>query len=150
MTDYKNLRVDREIKEDDSQTDACGCDCSTDGCCDDTNKSEEKEAGPISLTLDGKSIDVHPEDNNIVDVAARAKIAIPAPCYLAKRKYGCCNACVIEVDGKQKFACSTSPKNGMNITVNREDLKALRKERLLKYKEGIRTGNLVPCSSSGK
>ena len=121
MIDYKNLRVDKA-----------------------------DETKQITITIDGKSIDVNPEDKNIVAIASRSKIGIPAPCYLAKRKNGCCNACVIEVDGEQKYACSTSPKDGMNITVNRDDLKSLRKQRLLKYNEGIKNGNPVPCSSSGK
>ncbi|MCK5512878.1 MAG: (2Fe-2S)-binding protein [Deltaproteobacteria bacterium] len=101
----------------------------------------------MKVNIDGRSINLHSKDKNIVNVASRAKIGIPAPCYLAKRNFACCNACVIEVDGHKKYACSTPPKDGMNITINREDLKSLRKQRLLRYKEGIINGRPLPCSS---
>ena len=101
-----------------------------------------------SVTIDGQMIDLTPFDNNIIDLASRAKIKIPAPCYHTKRSKGCCSACVVEIDGEQKFACSTSPENGMKIVVDRADLKALRKQRLLEYKEGIKSGNPCECSLS--
>jgi len=101
-----------------------------------------------SVTIDGQMIDLTPFDNNIIDLASRAKIKIPAPCYHNKRSKGCCSACVVEIDGEQKFACSTSPENGINIVVDRADLKALRKQRLLEYKEGIKSGNPCKCSLS--
>jgi predicted molibdopterin-dependent oxidoreductase YjgC len=104
---------------------------------------------PISVTIDGQVISVTSTDKNIVDVASRAKIAIPAPCYRAKQSKGCCSACVVEIDGEQKFACSTVPENGMNIVVDRADIKAIRKQRLLKYKEGIKSGNPCKCDLSG-
>ena len=72
---------------------------------------------------------------NIVDVAARAKIGIPAPCYHDGRGDGCCQGCVVEIGGEETFACSTFPKNGMNIITNSVALKTLRKERILAYTE---------------
>lgn len=99
-----------------------------------------------SVRIDGQMIDLTPFDNNIVDLASKAKIKIPAPCYHNKRSKGCCNVCVVNIDGEQKFACSTVPQHGMNIIVDRADLKAIRKQRLLEYKEGIKKG--VPCECS--
>jgi len=46
---------------------------------------------------------------------------------------------------EQKFACSTMPQHGMNIVVDRADLKAILKQRHLEYKEGIKSVN--PCKS---
>lgn len=89
----------------------------------------------------------YPFDNNILDIAGRAEIRIPAPCYRDQRNKGCCSACVVEIDGEQQFACSTTPRKGMNIVVDRADLKAMWKQRLMEYKEGIKTGNLCQCSS---
>ena len=102
----------------------------------------------MNIKIDGRLIKVRHDDKNIVDVADREKIGIPAPCYHAQRKQGCCNSCVVEINGKHRYACSTSPENGMEIIVNREDLIALRKERLLKYKTGIENGNPCECRSS--
>jgi NADH-quinone oxidoreductase subunit G len=92
----------------------------------------------INVTIDGQLIEVTPFDQNIVEIASRAKITIPAPCYRAKLGEGCCSVCVVEIDGAQVFACSTIPKHGMNVVVDRADLKAIRKQRLLEYKESIK------------
>ena len=125
------------------------CGCSTTSCCDDSRTTINQIQQHMRVTIDGKMIDVTPFDKNIIDVAGRAKIRIPAPCYRTQRKYGCCSACVVEIDGEQKFACSTVPANGMNIVVNRADLKAIRKQRLLEYKEGVKSGNPIECSLPG-
>jgi len=102
----------------------------------------------MKITIDGQVIEVNPSDKNIVDVADRAKIGIPAACYRAQQNKGCCHACVIEIDGDQKFACSTAPEDGMEIVLNRADLSALRKARLLEYKDGIESGNPCECDCS--
>jgi predicted molibdopterin-dependent oxidoreductase YjgC len=99
-----------------------------------------------SITIDGQKIKLTPFENNIVDLACRAKIKIPAPCYRTQRNKGCCGVCVVVIDGEQKFACSTISQHGMNIVVDRADLKAIRKRCLVEYKEGIK--NVNPCKSS--
>ena len=101
----------------------------------------------MKVTIDGTSIEVNLADKNIVEVAKRARIGIPAPCYLANRKKGCCNGCVVEIDGKQEFACATKPQDGMNIIVKRNDLVQLRKTRLAEYGNGIKTGKPCKCSA---
>jgi len=106
-------------------------------------------AKPMSIKIDGQVIEVHSGDQNIVDAASRANIAIPAPCYRARQSKGCCKACVVEVDGELKFACATIPKDGMDIVLDRADLKAIRKQRVKEYKEGIRSGNPCKCDMSG-
>jgi len=102
----------------------------------------------MNITIDGKIIKFNSNDENIVDIADRSKIGIPAPCYRAKKSKGCCSTCVVEIDGEQKFACATKPKDGMNIIVNRLDLKLIRKKRLLKYTEGIKNDNSCGCNCS--
>ncbi len=94
-----------------------------------------------SATIDGQIIELTPFDNNIIDMVSRANIKIPAPCYRTIRSKGCCSVCVVKIDGEQKFACSTIPQNGMNIVVDREDLKAIRKQRLIEYKESRKKEN---------
>ncbi len=89
----------------------------------------------MNIIIDGKEVIFTGEDKNIVDLADRVGIGIPAPCYRSNQKNGCCKACVIEIDGKQAYACGTKPEENMNIIVNRADLKAIRKERINKYYE---------------
>jgi len=116
---------------------------------DDKNtNSDSVLVDKITISIDGKHIEVNPDDKNIVDVATRAKIGIPAPCYRNDRKNGCCNACVVDINGEQKFACSTPPADGMEIIVNREDLKDIRKQRLLDYAIGKTTESSCGCSCS--
>lgn len=89
----------------------------------------------MKIIIDEKWIEVSPKDKNIIDVADRAKIRIPAPCYRTKRNKGCCQVCVIEINGKKEYACVTKPIDGMNIIFNRDDLNQIRKERMIKYQE---------------
>lgn len=101
----------------------------------------------MHIFIDDKKAGFTKDDDNIVQVADRAGIGIPAPCYRAKHKNGCCNACVIEIEGKQAFACSTKPAKGMNITLNRDDLKAVRKKRLEEYRDNPEKGCGCSCGS---
>ena len=87
----------------------------------------------MKVMIDGKEVEIYEADKNIVEVAARAGVVIPAPCYRGNREKGCCQACVVEVDGKEAYACVTKPDDGMRITVSREDLNQLRKERVKAY-----------------
>lgn len=116
-----------------SSNPSCGCTPTSDG-----NDAIDLTKKNISVTIDGQVINVHPQDKNIVDVAKRNKIRIPVPCYLNERKFGCCNACIVEVDGMQKAACSTVPQHNMHIVVNRVDLKAIRKQYLLEYQVSMK------------
>jgi len=95
----------------------------------------------MNIKIDGKEIIVKDTTKNIVEIADENGITITAPCFRNKKKNGCCNACVIEVDGLQKYACGTKAEEGMEITYNRDDLAALRKERLERYAKAIKTGD---------
>lgn len=91
-----------------------------------------------SIILDGQSIEVDLFDNNIIDVANRANITIPTPCYRNKQSTGCCHGCVVEIDGEQKYACSTKPIDRMNIVIDRTDLKKIRKKAITEYKDALK------------
>ena len=131
--------------------DTTDCGCSVSSCGNGLSVSDPQDIAPadIKITIDGQTVKATTNDKNIVDAASKAKIGIPAPCYHAKRTKGCCRACVLEIDGEQKFACSTVPKDGMNIVVDKADLKKIRKQRLMEYREGIKSGNHCACSPSG-
>ena len=93
----------------------------------------------INIAIDEKEVKVLAEDKNIVDIAKRVQIKIPAPCYTANRKNGCCKACVVEINGDHQYACSTKPQVGMIIITDREDLNLLRKKRISDYRKNIPT-----------
>lgn len=99
----------------------------------------------MHIKIDGRSIEVINLNQTIVDIAASNGIGIPAPCYKAKRKYGCCNGCAVLVNGELKYACTVRPTRDMDIKVNTEALKALRRENLMKYKEAIKKGEKLEC-----
>lgn len=104
----------------------------------------------MNITMDGKSVEIFEDDKNIVDVATRAGVRIAAPCYRADRKHGCCKACVVEVDGKQEYACATKPTEGANVVVDRDDLTQLRKKRLKAFSENRKDPqNNCACDCSG-
>lgn len=103
----------------------------------------------MNMTIDGKQVEIFEDDNNLVEVADRASIGVVAPCFRAKRKNGCCKACVVEVDGEQKYACATKPEDGMNVILNREDLAQIRKERLHAYKEAKNDPLNSGCDCTG-
>ncbi len=105
----------------------------------------------MKVTIDGKPVTINIDDKNIVDIADRAHISIPAPCYRANRSKGCCKSCLVEVNGKKQYACITKPLDGMNIIVNREDLKKIEKENIKKYKEALKdAGKGCDCDCSGE
>ena len=89
----------------------------------------------MKITIDGRQIKISPEDKNIIDVADRAKIGIPAPCYRNNRRRGCCQVCLVEIDDARKYACVTKPVDGMNIIFDRDDLNKIRKEKIKEYRE---------------
>lgn len=102
----------------------------------------------MKIKIDQKEIVVTDPNKNIVEIAEANGITITAPCFRNKKKHGCCNACVVEIDGIQNYACATKPQDGMNITYNREDLTDIRKVRLEKYAEGIKNNGNNECGCS--
>ncbi len=101
----------------------------------------------MQVVIDGKGVEVLSSDRNIVDLADRARIKILNPCNKNEKADGCCRSCVVEINGEQKFACSTKPKSGMNIVISRDDLKLLRKTRLQEFKEFKKKNKAGSCCS---
>lgn len=129
-------------------TNSSSSDCSSGSCCDGPTIAPEILQAPpipIKIIIDGTEIEATSHDTNLVDAADKAGIRIPAPCYRGKKKGTCCKACAVEIDGEQHYACGTQPRNGMNIIVNRDDLKAIRRKRLLEYGDTIKNSNSSNC-----
>ena len=109
------------------------------GCrCASSNQNADRPLAG-SVTLDGQRVAYTQADTTLVELARRFDISLAAPCHDAEQRFGCCNACVIEVDGRQRFACTTAPADGMDIVVSREDLVALRRERFESYRAHLLT-----------
>ena len=106
----------------------------------------------MRIIIDEQEIEVSPEDRNVIDTAHRAKINIPALCYRFKINKECCQACVVEINDRQEYACGTKPVDGMSIIFNRIDLNIIRIERIKKYQERPKepsTDNSCKCDCSG-
>lgn len=89
--------------------------------------------GKIEIEFDGKTIYTDNEEDNIVQIAEKNGIYIPAPCYRNKKGAGCCKGCNVEVNGERKPACRAKVEDGMKVVYNRKDLIENRKENLLAY-----------------
>lgn len=139
-----------EEEDKSSSKESSCCDTANSSCCSprQSDKEESISTKVAKITIDGIELDINDPSKNLVEIAKEAKITIPAPSYHAKRKHGCCKACVVEADGEQTYACGTKARDGMNVIVNREDLNALRKERLLAYKKGIENDSPMKCNRS--
>lgn len=99
----------------------------------------------MKVIMDGKSMIVENEKENLVELAAKNGIGIPAPCYRTKQAHGCCNGCVVLVNGKEQFACVTLPKDGMTVEVYTPELVEKRRKLFGLYREAISKGEMLPC-----
>jgi len=98
------------------------------------------------IRIDGREIEVTDPNKNIVEIADDNGLSISAPCYRSKVRKGCCKGCAIMVNGTLKYACCTRPTRNMDIKINTEELKNLRKKNILKYKEDLKYGKVAPCN----
>lgn len=70
----------------------------------------------ITINIDGKAIETT-EGEYILNAARANDIFIPAICYLSRCSPTlACRLCLVEVDGKQAYACNAKSKDGMNIS----------------------------------
>ena len=86
----------------------------------------------INLTIDGKSVQA-PEGSSILEAAKLVGIEIPSLCYHPDLTVKAnCRMCVVRVEGQRGAipSCQTKAVEGMKVTTNSEDLRALRKTNL--------------------
>jgi len=106
------------------------------------------DIGKMSITINNRSIEILQEDKTLIEIAGRAKIGIPAPCYRSQNS-GCCKACVVEINGSYGYACCTKPVDGMTVVTNRNDIKAIQKERLEIYRQNLNDPAYVESCDCG-
>jgi NADH-quinone oxidoreductase subunit G len=72
----------------------------------------------VTITIDGTEFKAK-EGEYILNAARANDVFIPAICYLTRCSPTlACRICLVEVDGKQVYACNAKVKEGMDITVD--------------------------------
>ncbi len=80
------------------------------------------------MVIDGINVEINGE-KNILELIRKAGIKLPTFCYYSELSiYGACRMCMVENKwGGLDAACSTPPKDGMEIFTNTERLRKYRK-----------------------
>jgi len=102
----------------------------------------------MQIQIDETKIEVKDPNLNIVQIAKANRITIPAPCFNTNHEFGCCKACIIEIDEIIYYACGTKPENGMKIIFDRNDLNILRIDRIKEFSENKQKGVISECDCS--
>ena len=81
-----------------------------------------------SMIIDGIHVEINGE-KNLLELIRKAGINLPTFCYYSELSiYGACRMCMVENKwGGLDAACSTPPKDGMEIFTNTERLRKYRK-----------------------
>ena len=96
----------------------------------------------MKIRFDGTEFMIEDTSKNIVEIAKDNGIYITAPCFYNKRENGCCNSCLILVNGEIARACETLPSDDMEIIYDRDDLIEQRTNNLERFslRRNIETG----------
>ncbi len=83
------------------------------------------------LTIDGIPVEINGE-KNLLELIRKIGIQMPTFCYYSELSvYGACRMCMVENErGGLEAACSTPPREGMNIKTNTARLRKYRKNIL--------------------
>ena len=83
------------------------------------------------MTIDGIPVEINGE-KNLLELIKKVGIQMPTFCYYSELSvYGACRMCMVENEwGGFDAACSTPPREGMNIKTNTEKLRKYRKNIL--------------------
>lgn len=102
------------------------------------------------MTIDGIPVEINGE-KNILEVIRKAGISLPTFCYYSELSiYGACRMCMVENKrGSLDAACSTPPKEGMEIWTNTERLRKYRK-MILELLLADHCRDCTTCGNSGK
>jgi NADH-quinone oxidoreductase chain G len=91
-----------------------------------------EETKHITVTINGKEIDVPPE-TTVLRAARTAGFSIPSLCdYELLAPIGACRMCLVEVEGMQRLqtSCTLLPVDGMEVTTESEVLTKARRDVL--------------------
>src|SRR5579862_4315548 len=100
-------------------------------------------AEPVSLTINGKSVQVQP-GTLVIEAAKQAGIEIPSYCYYpGLTLQGACRMCLVSIEKMPKLqtACTTVVSNAMVVNTETDDAKNARKSML----EFLLTNHPLDC-----
>jgi formate dehydrogenase major subunit len=82
----------------------------------------------VPVYLDGTAYEFSPGER-LVDVIARAGLAVPRVCYLPSLgPIQTCDTCVVEVDGRLVRSCATEARDGLRASIETPNARAARHE----------------------
>lgn len=83
------------------------------------------------MLIDGMTVEINGE-KNLLELIRKVGIELPTFCYYSELSiYGACRMCIVENKwGEIETACSTPPRNGMEIYTNTERVRKHRKMNL--------------------
>ncbi|MCD8162907.1 MAG: [FeFe] hydrogenase, group A [Synergistaceae bacterium] len=102
------------------------------------------------MTIDGLHVEIE-DEKNILEVIRKAGIKLPTFCYYSELSiYGACRMCMVENKwGGLDAACSTPPKEGMEIWTNTGRLRKYRK-MILELLLADHCRDCTTCNNNGK
>ena len=102
------------------------------------------------MMIDGLPVEIE-DEKNILEVIRKAGIKLPTFCYYSELSiYGACRMCMVENKwGGLDAACSTPPKEGMEIWTNTGRLRKYRK-MILELLLADHCRDCTTCNNNGK
>lgn len=102
------------------------------------------------MIIDGMPVEINGE-KNLLELIRKVNIKIPTFCYHSELSiYGACRMCMVENQwGDLDAACSTVPKEGMEIKTNTERLRKYRKN-ILELLLANHCRDCTTCNNNGK
>lgn len=106
--------------------------------------------GNGTIWIDGAPVELNGE-KNLLDVIRKAGVDLPTFCYYSELSvYGACRMCMVEDQrGSMTAACSTPPRDGMEIKTNTPKLQKHRK-MVLELLLADHCRDCTTCEKSGK
>ncbi len=102
------------------------------------------------MIIDGTPVAINGE-KNLLELIRKAGVELPTFCYYSELSvYGACRMCMVENKwGGMEAACSTPPRNGMEIKTNTPRLRKYRK-MILELLLSNHCRDCTTCDKSGK
>ena len=101
----------------------------------DLGTPESKSSEKVSLTVDGKPVEV-PRGTSVMRAAAMAGVSVPKLCATdSLEPFGSCRLCLVEIEGRPGLpaSCTTQVEPGMQVTTQNDRVAAVRRNVMELY-----------------